>query len=276
MQSATSYIEEIERWRAQMEADLRADESWLALAGLYWLKPGRNRAGSAPENEIVLPAHAPAYVGDFDLADGRVSFRAAVDLPFTLDGLPIEAAELRSDKPGPAGKLRLDGFTMQIIQRGERLALRLHDMHNPAREEFAGRIWFPINEQYRVMAEFEPYDPPKPVQTATITGDLLPGESRGRVHFMLDGQALSLEVAPSPGPGLSFVFRDASSGVDSYAAARFLRAAAPEHGRVELDFNRAYNPPCAFTEFATCPLPPPENILAVRIAAGERYHKQNH
>ncbi len=276
MQSATSYTEEIERWRAQMEEDLRAEESWLALAGLFWLEPGRNRAGSAPENAIGLPARAPAYIGDFDLVDGRVSFRAALDLPFTLDGLPIEAAELRSDRPGPAGKLRLDGFTMHIIQRGERLALRLHDNRHLAREAFAGRVWFPIDEQYRVMAEFEPYDPPKPVQTATITGDLLPGKSRGRVHFTLDGQALSLEVAPSPGPGMSFVFRDASSGVDSYAAARFLRAAAPEHGRVELDFNRAYNPPCAFTEFATCPLPPPENNLLLRIAAGERYHKQKH
>ena len=264
------YRAEIEQWRRHHQAALQAEDGWLTVVGLFWGKEGRNTVGADPTNDIVLPkGSAPAQVGVFEFHDAKTTFQAASGVKVTVNGQLLASAPLKPDTSGAADLLRIRDLTMFVIERGGRYAIRLKDKNSSARRDFHGLDYFPVNERYRVRAKFVPYWPPKKISIPNILGRTEEDTSPGYVVFTLDGREFRL-VPVNSGDMLFFIFKDLTAGKETYPAGRFLYTLLPEKGEVELDFNKAVNPPCAFTAYATCPLPPKENILSVRIAAGEK------
>ena len=265
------YQAEIESWRWRMEESLRADRGWLTLAGLFWLNQGTNRFGASPDNEIVLPGEsAPAHAGSFAYHAGTATLHAAAESGVAVNGQLATTAQLHSDADAAPDLVTIGDLTMLVIQRGERHAIRLWDRRSPARVAFTGRRWYPVDESYRLSARFVPHDPPRTLAVPNILGETEQRLSPGYAVFALDGHDHSLD-AVTEGDELFFIFRDQTAGDTTYPAGRFLKAAFPQNSQITLDFNRAYSPPCAFTAFATCPLPPPRNHLPLRIEAGELY-----
>ena len=255
----TTYVASIDQWRAERERLLKADDGWLTVAGLFWLKEGANTCGTDPQSDIVLPAGAgAARLGAFELQHGRTTFRSATG----------EVKPMKADTDGEPDVVTAGDVTMFVIHRGERYGIRLKDRNSRFRKEFTGLRWFPIREQYRVVAKFVPYPEPKMIAVPNILGETEKDPCPGYALFTLDGKEYRLEPVLED-QQYFFIFRDLTAGKATYPAGRFFYADAPKDGKIVLDFNRAYNPPCAFTPFATCPLPPPGNRLAVRIEAGE-------
>ena len=275
------YVHQIEDWRRQRVQRLTADGGWLTVAGLFWLKPGANRFGADAANEIVLPAHsAPAQAGAFVLEGGRVRVEVRPGVPMTMADKPVARAELRSDAGGATPDvLALGALTLQIIDRGGRPGVRLKDMKNPARAAFKGLRYFPIDARFRVVATFVPHEKPVSINVPNVLGMVESMPSPGYASFVLDGagtsgktQPLRLDAVRESGETqLFFIFRDPTAGKTTYGAGRFLYADPPANGKIVLDFNKAYSPPCAFTPHATCPLPPANNRLPVPIEAGEMF-----
>lgn len=263
-----AYRAEIEAWRASREARLKAEDGWLALGGLFWLKPGRNSFGSDPASDVPLPGAAPRRAGVFFVEAERVRVRLEPGVEARLAAGPGDAAELRPDSDDA---LSLGRFRLQLIERGGRLAIRLRDPQHPARLGFKGLSWFPVDPAYRVTARLVPHDPPRRLEIVNVLGQVSEMTSPGVAIFSVAGRELQLTpVLESPdADALFFIFRDRTSGRETYGAGRYLYAPLPTDGQVVLDFNKAYSPPCAFTDYATCPLPPAENRLGVRVEAGE-------
>jgi uncharacterized protein (DUF1684 family) len=225
----------------------------------------------------VLPdGSAPARVGSFVRVGNDVHVVAAAGVDMRVNGEVADARVLRNDMVGgPADMVTLGTLTMFVIERGERYGIRLRDSANPAREAFTGRIWYEPQDDYIVTAQYTAYAAPQILLVPNVLGDTEEQESPGFVTFELNGQECRL--APTIAGGrLFFVIRDTTSGHGTYGMGRFLMADMPQDGQVMLDFNRAYNPPCAFTDFATCPMPPRENHLRVAITAGERLEGHQH
>jgi uncharacterized protein len=270
----TAYKISVQRWRAQREAHLKADDGWLTVSGLFWLHDGDNKFGSAASNDIVLPSSAPAEAGTFEFQDGKTIVRVDRGVPVLVAGKRVETATLRPDSD-PAfddkiDQITLGDLTLYVHASGSRYAVRLLDKNSRLRKIFTGLRWFPVDPSYRVVALYVSYQKPKTVTVENIMGDFTPTEIPGYVSFALHGQPVRLDVeSNAPDPGLSITFRDTTSGKETYGAARFLVTDNPKDGKVVLDFNEAYNPPCAYNPYTTCPLPTPENRLKVRIAAGE-------
>ena len=268
------YVESIESWRAERETGLKKDSSWLTVAGLYWLRDGENWAGTDPTNDFVLPkGTTPGVAGVFEFHGRETTFRAQDGVSVTQDGKPIETVKLEM---GEKHAIRVNELTLWVHYSGDRLAIRIRDLNSPIRKNFAGLEWFPVNETYRVTAKFVPHDAPREIEMLNILGDVERFETRGYVYFELDGESIRMEPVLRQDGGLRFVFRDGTSGAESYPAARFLSADSPADGKVVIDFNRAYNPPCAFNPYTTCPMPTKDNRLKVRIEAGEKNYKQGH
>ncbi len=268
----SAYRAEVEKWRAQRESRLRADDGWLTLVGLFWLRPGENPAGSAPDSRIRLPEGAPAHVGTFILEGDKVLFRASPGVSVRSAGRPVTTLEMRPDVPGPASVISAGDLSMLVIRRGHRLGIRVRDKNSKFRKDFRGCKWFAVDEAYRIEAKFIPYDPPKRVPILNILGDTEHHLSPGYVEFRIAGRDCRLEPVLDNGR-LWFIFRDQTSGKETYGAGRFLYADLPRNGKVILDFNKAYNPPCAFNPYTTCPLPPKQNRLSVPIRAGEKAYE---
>jgi uncharacterized protein len=270
-----AYRASVEKWRQDYEADLRSDHGWLTIAGLYWLHEGENKFGSDPLNDIVLPeASSPPDAGTFDLHDGKVIAHIKPGVAVTMNGKPVETIELRHDTP--TDRLAIGGLTLWVHASGGRLTIRMQDKNSALRREFAGLHWFPIDESYRVTARYVPYEKPQQVPIQNLAGDSLALPIAGYVVFTLRGEEYRLEAEADEKGELSFVFRDLTSGMETYAASRFLDTDPVKDGRVILDFNEAYNPPCAYNPYTTCPLPPPGNRLHVRIEAGEKMYRRDH
>jgi uncharacterized protein len=266
----TPYQTSVEQWRRQQERELRADSGWLTVAGLFWLKPGANTAGSDASSEIVLP-RGPAKLGEFDFEEGQTTFRPAAGAAVSVNGKPAgKASKLKPDSEGQPDQVQLNGLSMFVIQRGDRYAIRLKDVDSKFRREFTGRHWFPVKPGYLVTGNFVAYDQPKLIAIPNVLRETSQMPSPGYVQFTLDGRSLRLDPVLEE-DHLFFIFRDETSGKGTYPPGRFLNAELPKDGKVLLDFNKAYNPPCAFTPFATCPLPPKQNRLPVRIEAGEQF-----
>jgi uncharacterized protein (DUF1684 family) len=272
--AATSpYVAEVEQWRAKREERLKADGGWLTVTGLFWLKDGANTFGSAPGNTIVLPASAPARAGVIDFSGGKATVRVEPGVRILSGDKPVTTMDLRADtaKGGP-DVLVLGPLSLQVIERGGRYGIRLKDNEARQRRAFAGLAWYPVREDHRVVARFVPHPTPKTIPIANVLGqeDQLP--SPGSAVFTLAGRELRLDpILESPdAKELFFIFKDGTAGRDTYPAGRYLYTELPKDGVVTLDFNKAYSPPCAFTAFATCPLPPPQNRLPIRIEAGEK------
>ncbi len=268
------YKSEIEAFHRAREARLTRDGGWLSVTGLFWLKEGDNRFGSDPLAEIVLPAvSAPAKGGFFRLAQGKVTIEVDPAARVTLASKRITTATLRPDSPGEPDIVVLGALMMNVVERNGRVGIRLKDGHSPARAAFKGLHWFPTRPEYRVAARLVPHAQPVQIAVPNAYGYVESMSSPGTVRFELAGQALTLDpVWETPGATeLFFIFRDKTSGKGSYAAGRFVYATPAKDGTMVLDFNKAYTPPCAFTAFATCPLPPRQNHLPVAIEAGERH-----
>jgi uncharacterized protein (DUF1684 family) len=270
--NSPSYAESILDWRRKLEVSLRGDESWLALAGLFWLREGENSVGTDPANDVALPAgSAPERVGWVGLEGGRATLRIAPGVEAVVEGKPIRQVQMTPDGDGSPTRVRVGSVTMVVIRRGKRWGLRVWDRNNPVRESFPGRDWYPIDEAYRVEARFFAYVPPRMLPIRNILGDIEEFPCPGTVVFTLAGQECRLQASEGDEQGLFFIFQDGTSGITTYPGGRFLVGEPPREGSVILDFNRAYNPPCAFTPYATCPLPPEGNSLPQRIEAGERH-----
>jgi uncharacterized protein len=271
-----TYEKQLEHWRQQREAELKADDGWLTLCGLSWLRPGETKMGSDPSNDILLPAHAPAEVGvlTIDAGTGRTTFRASTGATVTRNGQPFESGEIHSD----AGEKKPDTLAVGdvrliLLQRGERMALRIKDNRSPSRTRFAGLRWYPVKDEWRITAKFVAYPTPTKLTFDTIVGERDTLDSPGYVTFERDGKTYRLQAARTKGGGLWFVFRDATSGRTTHGGARQLNTDAPHGDEVILDFNKAVNLPCAYTPYATCPLAPPQNRLSLAIEAGEKMYE---
>jgi uncharacterized protein (DUF1684 family) len=264
-----AYRTDVERWRVEREARLKADDGWLTLVGLHWLRPGASRVGSDPMSDVVLPAGAPGRVGELTVEGGKASLRVEPGVSVTRGGKVFEGGEVRSDAGGKADVLAVGEVRLILIKRGERLALRVKDNRSPARASFAGLGWYPVEESWRIRAKFEANPTPTRIVLDTIVGEQDSLESPGFVVFERGGKTYRLQAARE-GDTLWFVFRDGTSGRTTHGGARQLNADLPDaSGHVTLDFNKAVNLPCAFTPFATCPLAPRQNRLELAITAGE-------
>jgi uncharacterized protein len=266
---AAAVTAEIEAWRAQHEADYRRD--WVTIAGLHFLNPGAQTAGSAAKSDIVLPAGVPATLGSFVLEGQAVRFEPASGAAVTLMGERVTApVVLKDDGSGSADQLTSGTVKMAVHISGERRSLRVWDPEGPLARGFKGFTWFPIQLDHRVTGRFIPDADPRTVQVANTFGDLDTFTTEGVVEFSLGGRTLRLRPFTTRPKRFYIVFKDESSGTETYDAARFLYADLREGGAVTLDFNQAYNPPCAFNPYTTCPIPLPENRLPVKVLAGER------
>ena len=276
-----AYVAEIETSWAEREARLTADDGWLTLTGLYWLEPGPNSVGSSPESAILLPeGAAPGHVGVLELAeDGQVTLNPSSADELTVNGDPAEERELASDATGAPDQLRAGRMLFYLIARGDRIGVRVKDPKAPARHDFKGLDHFPVDPAFRISATLDLYPEPREVAIPTVIGEPSMMLAPGLLRFEINGKTVSLEpyISTPDDRNLFLVFRDATSGDTTYGAGRFLDAELAEDSiEVVLDFNLATNPPCAFTPFATCPLPTPENTLFVAIEAGERYSGPAH
>lgn len=268
----SSYERSVAKWRSDYETYLKSADGWLTVSGLFWLHDGENRFGSDPLNDIVVhDPSLPPDAGDFTLQNGKTTVHLKPGVKMTLNGKPVESAELKPDSR--TDRLHIGDLTLYVHSSGERYAIRLKDKNSALRKNFTGLHWFPVDESYRVNARYVAYEKPKPVVIQNIIGDSGTDSLSGYVTFMLRGQEYRLEAEQDDKGALSFVFRDLTSGKETYPAARFLDAEAPRDGSVVLDFNEAYNPPCAYNPYTTCPLPPPGNRLRTEIRAGEQMYK---
>jgi uncharacterized protein (DUF1684 family) len=262
-------IRETEEWRATHETDYRRD--WVTIAGLHFLEPGTYTAGSAPGHDIVLPVTAPATLGRFLLEDGSLRFEPAPGASVQLRGQPVtDPVTLADDGQRQPDHLMAGTVKMVVHRSGARKSLRVWDPDGQLARGFLGFTWFPIQLDYRVTGRFVPDAQARDVKILNTFGDLDTFKTEGVVEFTLHGTPTRLRAFTTRPKRLYFVFRDGSSGAETYEAARFLYADLGDDGTTVLDFNQAYNPPCAFNPYTTCPIPLPENRLSMRILAGER------
>jgi hypothetical protein len=267
--ATASPIPAIEAWRAKHEADYR--RSYVSVAGLHPLKPGRNTAGSAGSNDIVLPPSVAANIGTFVLNGTTVRFEPAPNAAVRLDDQPVTTPrDLRDDGQPEPDELTIGNVRLVIHLSGEERSLRVRDPDGPMAKAFRGFTWFPIDLGYRVTGRFIRDAAPTKLGVVNTYGDVDQFTTEGVVEFALQGRTLRLRPFTTRPKRFWFVFKDASSGEETYEAARFLYADLADDGTVLLDFNQAYNPPCAFNPFTTCPIPLKENNLPIKILAGEK------
>lgn len=268
-----SYTEAIEKWRAERLDEINGEDGWTTLVGLFWLNEGQNKFGGDPSNEIVLPrSSAPKFAGSIRLDKGVVTLKAKPEAGIITDGKAATTLVLQSDGGGKPTVLKLGSLKLFVIKRGDKLGLRVKDKQNSARSNFAGLEYFPIDLKLRLDAKFEPYDPPKVIPIVNVLGMIDNMTSPGALVFEMDGKAHRLDPVLEKGSKQLFIiFADKTTGKETYGAGRYLYAdPAGADGKVVVDFNKAHNPSCAFTKFATCPLPPRQNRLAIRVEAGEK------
>jgi uncharacterized protein (DUF1684 family) len=264
-----SYEQQLLKWRADRLAELTADDGWLTVVGLFWMHQGANHAGSGGGMDLKMPSPAPQELGTFTLQGAHVSFAAAPGVPVRVAGRSVAAVvAIETDKT----LLEWGPLQMLVIRRGERVGLRVRNRDSAARRAFKGLEYFPIQENRQVRARLEAFDPPRHIPIVNVLGDQSEYVSPGRLVFELDGVTYSLDAVyeTAEKKDLFVIFRDRTSGDSTYPAGRYMHVPLPVNGETRVDFNRAYNPPCAFTEFATCPLPPTQNWLKVKIEAGEK------
>jgi len=269
---AERYESDLLEWRAERLENLRGPTGYLNLAGLFWLEDGVASIGSAASNDIVFPASAAENIGQLMVSADDVELQVADGVAVSSDGESVTRLLLADDTTGTPVTVSHESLAWMIIKRDEKFALRLRDFENPAIEAFPPIEYFPIDLDMRVAATFRKFETPKTVAVETVIEGLgWNPESPGIVEFEINGEPMRLEAYAS-GESLFFVFGDRSSGRGTYPAGRFLYAEAVGHGETTwLDFNRAYNPPCAFNDFSTCPVASPQNRLPVVVAAGEKF-----
>jgi uncharacterized protein len=275
-----SYTSEIQKWRAERLEEINGENGWTTLVGLFWLNEGQNRFGSDLSNDIVLPRNrSPKLAGSLHLSKEVVRLEVKPVAGITNNGTPAGNMALQTDAEGKPTVLKMGSLTFFVIKRGEKFGLRVKDKQHPARTRFAGLGYFPIDPNWRLKAKFEPYNPPKIVPIVNVLGMVENMISPGALAFEMNGKTYRLDPVLEKGSKQLFIiFADQTSGKESYGAGRYLYSEPPDsNGEVVVDFNKAHNPPCAFTRFATCPLPPRQNRLGLRVDAGEmKYRATGH
>jgi uncharacterized protein (DUF1684 family) len=269
-----AYVQSFEKWKAEQIADLK--QNWLPLAGLYWLKPGANNFGTDAGNALVFPK-GPAHAGEFDLAGKDVTIKLLPEGHAKVAGKELTRAKLDSDVSGHATMVEMGSLQFHVIVRGERIGIRLKDTESTSVRNFHGMVFYPLDMNYRVTATWIPSDGKKTIDVPNVLGDVTPVPVAGVVVFKINGQETQLTaLGGDASKGLSFVFNDLTAKTNTYPGGRFLDTDPVANGMVILDFNRAYNPPCAVTPYATCPLAPKGNRLSVAIPAGEKFDRAAH
>lgn len=266
-----AHVKEVQVWRDKHEVDYRRD--WVSIAGLFSFKPGRNTAGSAKGQDIQLPASVPASVGAFVLNGIAVRFEPSAEAlsQITANGKPITGPmDLRDDGGPNADELRIGEVRMVVHVSGENRSLRVRDPKGPLATGFLGFTWFKIDPKYRVTGRFVKDAAPRALKVLNTFGDIDSYNTEGVITFTLLGKKMSVRPFTTRPNRFYIVFKDQSSGKETYAAARFLYADLKPDGTTVLDFNEAYNPPCAFNPHTTCPIPLKENRLPIKILAGEK------
>lgn len=269
---AQAWLDELQAFRATREDSLRSPDGWMALVGLHWLEPGEHYLGSGEDNGVRL-AVGPARFGLIEVLPEAMALRLrlADGTSVRLDGEEVGGGEIliHADKAETPTRVDFEGGSLGLIERGGRFALRVRSPQAPTLLSFEGLHWFPPDARFVTEARFEPHPPGRTIPIVNVLGQVEPTPNPGRLLFELDGEAHSLEALGDPDESLFLIFADRSNRRESYGAGRFLYTGKVVDGHVRLDFNRAINPPCAYTEFSTCPLPPPENRLRAHVAAGE-------
>ncbi len=270
-----AYVQSIEKWQADRVKRLTAPNGWLSLIGLPWLKPGKNTIGSASDNDVVL-SKGPAHLGTVTWHEGgKVDIVLDKNSGALIDGKSERKAVLLDDAHEHPTRVSFGKAGFYLISRGPKKGLRVKDPEAPTRTGFTGIERFPVDQSWRIEAKWVPFDPVHHLNVPTVIGTVEKYPVPGKLVFERDGKNFSiLPVIEVPGDKELFViFADRTSGKETYGAARFVYIDMPENGKAVIDFNKAYNPPCAFTPYATCPLAPPENRLDLRVTAGEKaYH----
>lgn len=265
-----AYLEEYQAWRQQRLERLKDKEGWLSLAGLYWLDEGVNRFGSDPDNDIQFPEKAAPFCGTLELNKGEVTLNVADGVEIYQGNSLVREMKLTDDQSGNTTHLQQGDLAWYIVKRGERYGIRLRDYKHPRIHELDHIPCYPVQTSYVVEATLERFKEPRTMTVATpVEGYMEEYQCPGILHFQINGKDLTLHPFVS-GKRYFLVFADETTGLETYGAGRFMYASRTFTGRIILDFNRAYNPPCAFSPFATCPMPPRENFLPVAIEAGEK------
>jgi uncharacterized protein (DUF1684 family) len=270
--SQTDYVKAIEKWRSDEEADLKKETGWLTVAGLFWLKEGINTVGAGPDFDVRLTdSFKKGKFGEIDFKNGAAALKVEDGVESKSDDKSISTViQLVSDEKGKPTEIRTGSQTFYLIKREDRFGIRLKDSQSKARLTFKGQHWYPIDESYKVTARFEALPEAKELKVPNVLGGFFKMKSPGVLKFTLKGKECSLQPVAEEDGSLFIIFSDGSNRNETYTAGRFLHAEKPVGGEAVLDFNKAENPPCAFTPFATCPLPPPGNRLDLEIKAGEK------
>lgn len=270
------YLKSMEAWKMKRVESLK--KNWISLSGLFELREGENSFGSAVSNDLVFPGtDVPEQIGTFTLSDGHVRVRIRPGINVVHNGESVHEMDMTKDIDGGPTILQIGSLSFYVIQRVDKIYIRLKDSKNPNISKFKGIEYFPTDLKWRQIARFEPHITEKIIRTTTTAGDPSEIISTGAMGFTIDGKYYRLDVWPIGQERYQTIFADGTSGNKTYGAGRFVVIEKPGDGNNYLiDFNKAYNPPCAFTEFATCPLPPPQNRLEIEILAGEKYASDEH
>lgn len=276
-----AYIDSVQQWRDKVEQSLRRDNGWLTLAGRFQMKPGASTFGTGKDNDIVFPPElkgtGPEMLGTLvvDAAGKKVTLKLADGVSMTSDGKAFSGERAMGSSTEKRDWVSMDRISMHIIERDGRYILRLADNQSLVRKNFPGRVWYAVNEKFKVNARFVAYPPGKKIPIVNVIDEVSDEPCPGYVEFKLKGVKYKMDVVGDDDDGLFFVMRDGTAGDTTYRPSRFLyvEKKPKPNETFTLDFNRAYNPPCAFSEFTTCPLPPEQNIVRTRIEAGEKYRK---
>ena len=272
----TAYASEIANWHNKRVTNLKKETGWLNLVGLYWLQQGENTFGSDPSNDIIFPPNAPPKIGSIILNDSVAQLKVNGNIDLTINGNKVKEAMLLNDLSSKPSIMSVGSYKWNIIKRGDKYGIRLHDLNSPAVKSFLGIETYPVDKSWRIEASYVKFPEPRKIMVPTIIGTIEENIATGNLSFVKDGKTYSL-VPIVENDSYFLIFADETNGEETYGAGRFLYTALPDsNGKVTLDFNKAYNPPCAFTKYATCPLPPKDNYLHLKITAGEKKFGAGH
>jgi len=277
LQDSEAYLNELASWKTERVASLKGPTGFLNLAGLFWLRQDVSTFGSSPDSDFVLPAHASPMLGSFRKESGKIVMEVSDGAEVFHAGTPVKSIVMDDDSSEQPVMLIHGSLAWTVIRRDDKFYVRLRDFDNPAIADFKPIEYYPVDVAYRVPAVIERFDEPRQLRVDTvITGLDYRPQSPGKLKFELAGESFELEAYES-GERLFLIFGDATSGRETYPAGRFLYASMPDDSGVTiLDFNKAYNPPCAFNDFATCPVAAPQNRLKTKVLAGERFDQAMH
>ncbi|HEX6981803.1 MAG TPA: DUF1684 domain-containing protein [Balneolaceae bacterium] len=276
-QTDKEYIAAINQWHQERVEALKQEDSWLSLAGLYRLQEGTQSIGADSSKDIIFPPKAPANLGSITFQDSTFTLKVHPDATVTHNGSPVTKLVIQSDNQGEPTVVKHGSFLWYIIERRGSYYIRLKDTNHPNFTSFEGIERYPVSKDWRIKAEFKPFEEPKLISIPDIMGEVYQDTLFGILEFQVDGKQFTLAPLGNPQKDDEFfiIFGDETNGESTYGGGRYLYTDVPdENGITFIDFNKAYNPPCVFTEFATCPLPPAQNRLPVKVTAGEKMYEE--